>query len=185
MGIIKKWKNEKTKKIIGFLKKELDKETIVVHGEIDKETKKKLKNNEARVIQMGTVKGDEFKTAMDEYNYKYGKLPGTIYNMPLEKTVEYLIKLMKLHEKGGINTLDAIEGLIKKKEEFKGVHARGIIDKDGYKIHVSDKLIYDSSRDFFDSEYKRLQIFSEIQGMIAQGIYGKDLKQIRKEKKTN
>jgi len=179
MNIFKKLKIRKLKRVEKRIKEQMEKfENIeVIPGKANKDTLRK-----SAVIEIGGYDQEALKNVMEEYCANYGKLPDPVYEMPIDKSAKYLRDRILKHQKKGIKTLSEIEYLIKERESFKGVNSKGIIDKESYKIYVSNTLIYDSKNDFFDCQYKRLKIYSEIQHIIAKAIYGKELATLRKER---
>ena len=127
---------------------------------------------------------EEFQKVLHEFGVRYGKLPESAMLIPEYKdALKYLYELMEKYRKEGILTLSEIEGCIKKRIPFRGVNSLGKQEDDSYKIFVKDTLIYDSGKNYFDCQFKRFSMYSEIQHMIATNIYEKDLALIRKEAK--
>lgn len=126
---------------------------------------------------------EDLKAAMGEYSLKYGKLPNEFYSIRSEDAEVYLKQVMAGYEQKGISTVAEMEQAIVKRVPFLGPYARGINDGGSYKIFVADTLIYDGSTEYFDPGWKRLQIYSEIQQMVAKHIFHKDLAVIRKERR--
>jgi len=127
--------------------------------------------------------GEEFKAVMEGYVTKYGKLPNEIYSMKIEDIEVYIKQIMGGYERRSISTLAEMEEAIGERRPFAGPHARGIVEDGGYKVFVADDLIYDGKANYFDCQWKRLQIYSEIQHLVARQIFHKDLAVIRKERK--
>jgi len=153
----------------------------IVVGKADNE----LLSGKSAVVEIGGYDGVALKNAMESYNKLYGTLPKEIYELAVGDIEGYLKKVMEGNLKNGINTLAEIEQAIKARNPFIGLYAKGISEDGEYKIYVEADLIYDSKRGVFDSEWKRLQKYSEIQHMVATHIYNKDLKTIRKECKKS
>jgi hypothetical protein len=149
----------------------------VVVGKADED----LLNGKSAVVEIGGFDGLALKKVMETYNQKYGRLPQEIYAMPVGETEGYLKVVMEGYEKNGINILSEIEAAITERRPFIGPHSKGTLEDGYYKVYVAGDLIYDGKEDAFDSEWKRSQIYSEIQHMVANHIYKKDLKTIRKE----
>lgn len=159
--------------------KEWPEDLKVVVGKADEE----LLSGKSAVVEIGGVDGLAVKDAMETYNQNYGKLPNDIYTMALGEVPGYLRAVTEEYIKCGISTLSEIEVVIKERRQFVGPHAKGTLEDGCYRIYVADGLIYDEKKNAFDSEWKRLQIYTEIQKMIATHIYHKDLKTIRSERK--
>ncbi len=73
---------------------------------------------------------------------------------------------------------------ISNREDFKGNSAHAKNEIDGYKIYSYATLIYNSKDNFFNTAYYSTTT-SRLQGIIAIQLFGKTLKQIRKEKEKN
>jgi len=173
----KKFPEEQLKDILEAAEK-IDNLKLVV-GKADEETLRK-----SAVVEIGGYDREDLKVAMESYNDKYGVLPKKIYSMPIEEVEKYLNDLMKEYDCKGICTLAEIEERIKGRTPFIGPHSKGIKVAGDYQIYVFDDLIYDGKKNYFDCQFKRFSMYSEIQHMIANNIYRKDLSLIKKEAKA-
>ncbi len=156
---------------------EIPDELVVVVGKADEE----LRESKSAVIEIGGYDGQALKETMELFNREYGKLPNEIYRMRVEDAGEYLERLIKAHKKNGVSTLAEIEEAIAERRPFVGPHARGIIEDGFFRVSVVGDIIYDERTNYFDCRFKRLAIYTEIQGMIARRIFRRDLAVIRKE----
>jgi hypothetical protein len=140
---------------------------------------------EGPVIEMGASASPTLKETLAEYGEKYGRLPKEIYGeIQLESVESFVKEIMGAYEVAGYKTLSEIEICISKKEPFEGPRTFAMQEGDNYRIYVRpNELIYDETTGYFESQYRRLQIYSEIQHMIAEKVFKKDLAQIRKEAK--
>lgn len=164
---------------IEALKNKLPEDFKVVVGKADEE----LLSGKSVVLEFGGYDGVALKEAVETYNEKYGKLPPESYKLAVGEIESYLKGVMEGYERNKINTLSEIEAAIKERRPFVGPHAKGMLEDGYYKVYVAGDLIYDEKAGMFDSEWKRFQIYSEIQHKVAEHIYHKDLKTIRKEGK--
>jgi hypothetical protein len=126
---------------------------------------------------------EELSRAMDEYNTKYGKLPDEIYTMKSEDVAAYLKRAMEEYGRKGITTLAEMDEAIGERRPFVGPHARGIVEDGYYRVYVADDLIYDGMNNHFDCEWKRRRIYTEVQIMVAERIFGRELATVRKEQR--
>jgi hypothetical protein len=147
-------------------------------GKADEETLKT-----SAVVEIGGYDGKSLKATMSEYCEDYGVMPKEIYSMPIEAVEKYMKGIMLEYKRKGICPLIEIENRIKHKEPFIGPHSKGTNEGGSYRIYVHDELIYDDKERFFDSAFKRFQMYSEVQHIIAKNLIGKDLNEIRKQER--
>lgn len=149
----------------------------------------KLINKKAQkkyaILDIGPKDGEEVKRLMELFNQRYGTIPKKLYELPMDNVVDFLRRIISKYEKDGINTLSEIEEAIKNRKPYRGPTSYAMLKDGVYKIYVDETLLFDSSLDYFDCEWKRFQRYLEIQHMIANHIYKKPLNQIRKEFKKN
>lgn len=150
----------------------------VIVGKADEETLK-----DSAVVEIGGFDGKSLKATMSKYCKDYGVMPKEIYTMPIEAVEKHIKGIMLEYKQKGICPLIEIENQIRHKAPFIGPHSKGTDEGGSYRIYVHDELIYDDKEKFFDSAFKRLQMYSEIQHMIAKNLIGKDLNEIRKQER--